>query len=256
MYGNKTSTDEKIIFTSETETKQYLEDLFSNLNEVQEFNIYLHQINGFRDNMTNLFGKDIMLSKLNNLIKTGLNLSYYSSLSGTSILQGSTKNIDVDSVLNYDYYNEKDKVVCVIAIPKYMKIDNELVEYSSYKNVEARCISEELREKYLQKIGHVPDLRHRKGSLFDAVKQFDNLPKEYMLGVLMTNSGKNEYEFVKLNSHYAFLSQEKQDAHDKHVATKIKKLYKKYNTTDTEEIIVKEYMNLEKYYEQEDMMEI
>ena len=256
MYGNKTKTSEKIVFTSDMEIKQYLEDLFSNLNESQEYNIFLHQVNGYYDNMLKLHGKEIMLVKMNNLMQTSLNLSNYSSLSGTSMLKGSTKDINIDSILNYNYYNDDYKVICIIAIPKYINIDNEMVEFSSYKGIDAWEISEELSNKYKKEIGYIPSVNHRKCSMFDAVKQLDDLPKEYMLGVLIINNKENEYKFFKSSTHFGFLSQEEQENHNKDIATKIKNLFKKYNTKDIEEKIVKEYLKLEKYYEGLDIMDI
>lgn len=249
---------EYISVTSKFEAKAYLEDIFSDIGEHQEYNIYLHQIHGYYDHLSKLSGRKVMKKKVSEIIKTGLNTGKYASLSGTSILCGSTNNVNVDKVFNYNYYNEKDyRAICVLAIPKFIKVEDEDVEFSSYHGKDAWEMSCELKNHYRSKIGHIPDLHHRKCSLLDVLKEQAKFPfNNYLLGVLIAKEDKSIYKFIKTDFHLSCLCQEEQQYHDNLIENMIKDLYKKHNTQSVKDIIVNEYIEMEEKYFHFDNLDI
>jgi len=258
MWKRENKTNYKTsIFKSENEVKEFLTNLFHEVNNQQEYNIYLHQINDYYDDVRNLYGEKAIKSRISRILKSDFSISSYSALSGTAMLIGSTKNLDVNKLLNYEYYKNLDCVaVCVIAIPKDIKVNDEIIEYSSFEGKDSWHFPEELTKEYLKHRLTKPELHHYKCCMFDAIKRYKELPQCYMLGVLQTEKVKNKYSFIRSYDHLSRCDEEKVKKHDKLIENYIVDLYDKYNTKDLKKIIVSSYIDAQNYYDQVNDFEV
>lgn len=237
-------------FDNIDDARKYVRKLFSFLNNQQEYNIFIHQINDYADNMEKVYGAERIKSKLQKIVAGGLKISDYGTLSGTAKLVCSTSNIDLDAVLGYDYYTGLDcKALCVIAIPKWTKVQGKYVEYSTFNGEDAWSFPKELTQEYESKGERKPELHHYKSSLFDAIKKYNELPNCYLLGVLKLEQKANDFAFYNPKTHLAFMSEDNQLKHDKLVENHVVGLYEKYQTTDVKKLIVAAYKETQAYYE-------
>ena len=232
---------ERVRFENEKSLEMYLSVLMSKLDKDDEYNIFLHQINecgykGFKIS-------DVVECKIQSIINNKLKISHYSSLSGTTRLIGTSKDIDIENLLDYNYYNFHDRVaVCVIAIPKFISFHGEQLEFSSYNGKTNHDLDDELVLAYkAENSNSLPDAHHRKCSLFDAIKTYHELPKCYMAGVMSINRGTDSYEFINPNSHLVYKSEEQIKTHKQQMAEEVDKLFEKYQTSTPATAIVRAY---------------
>lgn len=257
MWKNNQSKCITNTFNNKDEVKLFFTDLFANINSEQEYNIYVHQINGYYCNTSKKHGTSLIKQKVSAIIRNGFSISKYSTISGTSMLIGSTNDLNVDNILNYEYYKNEDCVaLCIIAIPKYININGTKIEYSSFQGKDAWHFPEDLTAEYKKMTKFKPELHHYKCSLFDSIKQYNELPNCYMLGILQLETSQNKYSFIKSINHLSNLKKEEKNQHDSHVENLIKNLYDKYNTSENKEIIVNSYMENQIYYDEVEVFEI
>lgn len=250
MWQNSSTNVETKTFTNKEEVKNFLMYLFAKINTNQEYNIYLHQINDYYDDVNNLNGASVVKHRVESIVKNGFSISKYSALSGTAKLVGDTNTLNIDNVLDYEYYKKLDCVAtCVIAIPKYIEIDGVKVEYSSYQGKDSWNFPEQLTREYEKVSRYKPELHHYKCCLFDAIKQHNDLPMCYMLGVLQMENNKNKYSFIQTTAHLSSLGQQEVKEHNEYVRGLVRRLYEKYKTKENEKIIVKSYLEIQPYYE-------
>lgn len=244
-----------IKFDNKNEMAKYFKNLFEEMNKAEEFNIYVHQVNDFHENDTRHLKKRTLIKhRVAAILKTGLKLHEYSTLTGTTQLVGNTSNICLKNLFDYNYYKCANyKALCIYAIPKYIEIDGQQVEFSSYKGLTAYDFPEELKEVY-QKYSGVPVRHHFKCSLFDAIKEYDDMPIFYNLGVLQFENGV--ITFVKTSPHLYEMDEESRNLHDETMAKKAKNLFEKYETNSLEEVIVKSYLEEESWRDEQNMMDI
>lgn len=251
-YENQTKS-----FNSREKLKIYLEKLLQSINQDREYNVFLHQINDYNDGINNLYGSDAVKCKIFGILDRGFYISRYSALAGTAKIIGSTRDIDVEDILNYNYYGGLDcRAICVVAIPKYVEVDNKLIEYSSFNGQDSWSFPEELTNEYKKTLNYSPELHYFKSCLFDAIKSYKELPKCYMLGVLHMEEKDSKYSFIEEESHLTNLPKDLAEKHLIKVEDKIKNLYKKYQTTDTKKLIVQSYIADQKYYDDLDVLDI
>lgn len=246
---------ERIKFDDKNALGVYLLNLIEKLNQDDEYNIFLHQINecGYKGFNIN----NVLEVKINSIFANRLRISHYSSLSGTTKLMGTSKNFNVDKILDYNYYNFKDKIaVCVIAIPKYIIFHGEKLEFSSYKGKTNHDIDDELAELYKSEFQHLPDAHHRKCSLFDAVKTYHELPRCYMLGVVNIKLSENLVEFINPNSHLIYHTNEEALAHKHQLAIEVDKLFDKYSCSTPASAIVRAYKDEDELRYQESLFDL
>lgn len=224
-------------FDNIDELKQYLSYYFNKVDKLCECNVFLHHYNDrgrdFGENMDSVINRKILST-----LKRGLRISRYSSLSGRANLVGTTSNVDMDSVVNYRYYYDlSHNAICVILIPKYIQVAGESVEFSSYNNQTAHQRPRALMDEY-QKFNCTPDVHHCKCSLFDAIKGFDELPKEYILGIIQLD---DKIKFIPNNTHFCNQTQQYITNHNNLISQRIEQLYQKFNTKKLEQIIALSY---------------
>jgi len=250
MWQNSGTNVETKTFDNKEEIKNFLMSLFSKIHASQEYNIYLHQINDYYDDVQNLNGASVVKHRAESIIRNGFSISRYSALSGTAKLVGDTQGLNINNVLDYEYYKKLDCVAtCVIAIPKYIDIDGDKVEYSSYQGKDSWHFPEQLTKEYEKVSKYKPELHHYKCCLFDAIKQHNDLPMCYMLGVLQIENDKNKYSFIQAASHLSNLGPAEVKEHNDYVGGLVRRLYEKYKTKENEKIIVNSYLEIQPYYE-------
>jgi len=246
----KSNKCDKYNFANLEELESFLQDLFYSLNRQQEYNIFIHQINDYYDNLNNLYGTDMIKYKMKRIINDGFKIGDYSTLSGTSKLIGSTENLDIKDVVSYDYYRRTEcKALCIVAIPKKVKVQGATLEYSSYNGVDSWSFPEELTQEYENQGVKKPELHHYKCSLFDAIKKYNDLPNCYLLGLVRIEPRNSKFRYYNPKTHLAFKSEEEQKYHDELVENHIIELYNKYNTTDIKSLIVHAYKDFQDYYD-------
>ena len=245
------------IFNSREELKNYLENLLRGVGSKQEYNIYLHQINDYYDDVNNLYGADAVKSKVFGILDKGFYISRYSALSGTAKMAGSTEFITGDDILDYEYYTKLNyKAICVVAIPKYISVDGEMVEYSSYNGQDSWSFPEDLTNEYIKIVKSAPELHYFKCCLFDAIKSYNDLPSCYMLGMVTIDKNNEQYAFIETGKHLYRLPEYLVLKHNNSVENKIKNLYEKYNTRDRKTVIVEAFKEDQVYYDSLDTFDI
>lgn len=232
-----------IKFKSRKEAEQHLVDIMNDLNKKGEFNIFVHQINNFRDFWNT--GGDIIQKKIDGIMRYGLKLGDYASLLGTTNLACVSSSLDADSILNYDYHRESSFPTCVIAIPKFIDVDGEKVEYSTYKS-NSMDAQKQIKNVFNDKKIWI-DRHHLKVSIFDAIKGYRDLPKHYIVGILKKVDGG--YDFIENTEHLRFANSEQFQNYQNVVAEKIKDAYHEYNSKDPIDLIVKSYQKEQKWRE-------
>ena len=251
MWKHNKKVPTATLFSSKEETRKFLQDLFAYVDEFAECNIYVHQINDYRDDFFNVHGVNAIKKRVSGILKHGLNINKYSTLSGTSTLLGTTATLDAEKVFAYDYYKGLScKALCIIAIPKYVYVDGKKIEYSSYKGQAAWDFPEDLTKEYVKELKSRPEFHHYKCSLFDAIKNYRELPGAYLLGIVQLEEEIGRFSFVSPNTHLSMLEEDEVEDHYAKIENEIKALYDKYGTTKTETIIVKAYKELEQYYQE------
>lgn len=242
-------------FDNKEELENYFQKLFQDINQLGVFNIYVHQVNDFHECDTRHLSKRTLIKRrVAAIIKNGLLLDAYSTLTGTTQLVCNTQNIKLDKLFEYNYYNcATYKALCIYALPKFISIDGKMVEFSSYKGLTSYDFPKELMEEYKRQTS-VPVRHHLKCSLFDAIKGYGSMPKHYSLGVLQFEDEK--VSFIKTSPHLYEMDEAMQQLHNRTMERKVKNLYEKFGTDKTEEVIVKAYMEEEKWRDEQALMEI
>lgn len=231
---------EKKHFDTREDIKKYLVEILRELNKRGEFNIFVHQINNFRDFWVS--DGDIQ-QKIDGIFRNGLRIGDYSSLFGTTNLACVSSSLDADLILDYDYHHEQTFPTCVIAIPKYIFVDGEKVEYSTYKS-NSKGVREEIRQAFEQKNINV-DGHHLKRSIFDAIKGYRNLPHHYVVGIVRKE--EKGYSFVENLGQLKNANDEQYQNYQNVIAEKIKQAYQEYNSKNPIDLIVKSYQKEQKW---------
>lgn len=228
-----------IKFETIEEYKKYLKCLIKMLGEEREYNFFVHQINNYYD-YRYLNYKHPEKVKVSQIIKNGLDLDKYSAVCGTTRMLGSTENINVDNIINYEYYdNMQNRFVCLFALPKYIEVYvGKDVEFSSYNDY-CGYKNKDLIQAYL-KHNIRPDSHHFKSSLFDVIKDF-SMPKCFLLGVQWLQNDKDDCLFLMHERHISFLEEEKKDMIYDDIREKILQQYQIYGTENTEELIIESF---------------
>lgn len=220
-------------FQNENALANELSLLLDELNKKGEFNIFLHQINegGYRS-LGILNG---IPQKIESILKNGFSISKYSTICGTARLIGSSKDVQIDEILDYNYYNtDANKSISVIAIPRFIEVDGQQVEFSSFNEKSNHDIDKTLKDIYFQETRYLPDAHHRKCSLFDAVKRYNELPKCYMLSVVNFNYITDCFEIINPLTHLIFKNEDEINNHKNGMSVCVKNLLEKHNVKANE----------------------
>lgn len=230
-------------FENREELNKFLVNQLQQLNQKGEFIIFVHQINGYRSYWES--EGDIIKQKVDGILKYGLRLSDYSSILGTTNIACSSSDLDPNPIVEYDYHHQSSFPTCVIAIPRYIEVDGKQVEFSTYK-YGSENVRGEIRN-YFNNNGIAIDGHHLKSSLFDVIKEYNQLPIHYVLGVLVKR--EQGFVFIENSEHLKNTNADQFQAYQTSVASKIKKAYSEYGTEDMHQLIFKSYQKEQKWRE-------
>lgn len=218
--------EDKIFFKNREEAEKFLVGLLRDLNKKDEFNIYVHQI--WRHSTWWDRGEGVVERRVEGIMSSGLDGGDYCSIFGTTKFACSSKDLDANPILNYDYHHDSTLPTCIISIPKYVEIDGKKVEYSSYKSNTDEALKE-VQDAYRER-WHVVDGHHQKSNLFDVVKGMQNIPKYYTLGIIQKDG--EGYSFINSPENLRFATQEEYKNYQQKVAGIVKSAYERYSTQD------------------------
>ncbi len=235
----------KLNFKNREELRKYLFEQMKELNKKGEFNIFVHQINNYKNFFDH--GEDILQRKIDGIFDGGLRLGQYSSIFGTTNLVSCSSDLDVDSILDYNYYRNSNFPTLVMAIPKYIDVDGKKVEFSSYKN-NVEGAREEIKNEFRAN-GIVESNHNIKSCLFDVLKGYNNLPQYYILGVVAKD--KDGYVFVENKNHLKNFSSNDYQNYLDCVSNKIKQKYAEFGTDDPIALMIKSFRNEQKWRDEQ-----
>lgn len=245
-------------FNTFEDLEVYLAKQINNLNLDQEYSILAHQVNTSYDIFNNrkFCVPEILHTKLNSIFEYGFSISEYSTIYGTARLIGSSEENVVNKLLNYNYYiNIDHRLICIIAIPKHIKVNGQNIEYSTYKNLSAINNIPELVAEY-KKYSVLPEFHHFKCCLFDAIKGYRSLPKCYMLGAIEIDKENQTYVYYTSGTHLSTQSEQVKSLHQESIEKAINNLYAKNQTTSLKTIIVKSYLNEHAWREAQNELDV
>lgn len=230
---------------------EYISNQLAMINNQKPCNIFIHQIRDYSRSEYQNTGAKIILSKAESILKQGFVVSQYSSINGTMKYIGDTEKIDVHSILNYSYYKDSEITAKVLfAFPKIVTVENEELEFCSYKGKTDTLEMHDLIKLYKEKEGSKPANHHLKFCVLDAIKGAENLPSYYILGILLKYHNQNTYQFINPYTHLVYNNDNKNfKTHNDYVEDKMKKLYQTKGR-NLENIFIEEYKKDEDYYYQ------
>lgn len=160
-----------IQFENINDYEDFLTEKLSQIAEDREYNIFMHCVTGHTSyfvERNKSIDEDIKM-KVAGIMKRGLNLDgaqdygNYGSINGTAKFFGNSLDVDASDIVNYDYFSRTSRVnSIIIAIPKFIDVYGEQVEFSSYNG----------------SMKHAS--QHVKDCLFDLIKGC-YLPTEFIL---------------------------------------------------------------------------
>ena len=235
---------------------EFLNNLIAKANENQEFSIFLHQVGDFGYNLDfKLHHEDLWRNRVVSILNNGLSVDSYASICGTVKFIGSSKNVDVNKILNYHFDADVSRnAVCIFLIPKYINVNGALVEFSSYNGQSADQRPKDLEQRYRQ-IDFMVEDRDFMCSLLDCIKK-DNLPKEFLLGIQIINNENNNVKFIDPQTHLIYKNLEEQHIFEQALVKGVKDLYKKFGTEQNLEIISKSYQAEKTWIQSRNELEI
>lgn len=247
---------ERLQFNNESKLKTYLACELSKLDNICPSNIFIHHIRDYSRGDYNLVGAKTVLSKLDSILKYGFIVSQYASIGGTMMGIGQSLNMNIDKIIDYEYYKDLELTAKIIfAFPKYVRVKDKDLEFTSYNGKTNVMEMNELIDLYRAKTGGKPCNHHLKFCVLDAIKDYAYLPKNYVLGVLLKYRNKEGYEFLNPHTHLMYGGKDAFDNHQREVEDKVVGLYDKHGE-NLDKVIISQYQSDMEYFDQLSNMEI
>ncbi len=233
----------KINFNSVEEYSQFLTKLMATIASKGDYNILVHQVGSQR---TFLF--DNKQEKIEGIKKYGLKVYPYPTLAATTWFMGNAKTIDIKKILDYQFVeNDATNQTFIFALPKYIYVDGEKVEYSSLDgegvNLLNKNLTNRLVEAYKKRYEFLPMLPYTKLCLCD-VLDYMHIPNIFCLG--LQSVGDDEYSFELNTQHFCFTNNADKTKILHKLEIDTKAAYKKYGTTNLPDLIVEAFIDNEK----------
>lgn len=243
--------NKSLVFNTRQECEAFLTKLFGDVSNEDDYNIFLHQIYAVSYERED---RNLSLSdRISGIMKNGVSSFRYPSITETTRFAGVITKDDcvektrVKDLIDYCYYNTDDKYICILAIPKYVYVNGEKVEFSSFQDVAgfSAGVPQDLRDAYA-KVGKTDiSAKGVKYSLMDAIYS-DCADKHLVLGILHVKEKENHYGILLSNEHL-FNNQDEKQKYNHNSANKIQRLFEQYKTNDVAKVIAGEWEK-EKYY--------
>ena len=233
----------KINFNSVAEYSQFLAKLMATIASKGDFNILVHQVGSHR---TFLF--DNKQEKIEGIKKYSLKVYPYPSLAATTWFMGNAKTIDIQKILDYQFVeNDATNQTFIFALPKYIYVNNEKVEYSSIDGESANLLKSSLPNRlttaYKKKFEFLPMPPNTKYCLCD-VLDYMHIPNIFCLG--LQSVGDDEYSFELNTQHFCFTNDINKTKILQKLEIDTRSAYKKYGTTNLPDLIVEAFIDYEK----------
>lgn len=217
----------KILFSNREDFINFLRNYFSDISEVDELELFAHQVNDWRDF---IYGEDPM-EKTNGILKSGLSASKYGSTDGTLTRMGSILDGDViDKIIDYDYHGFKKLKgqncfpTVILAFPKKVKINGSDVDFTDSEYTTDHGDYDKKISQSLQNGG--AGVVSNAGSQFtpktwlDVIHCFRNYSAEDNLMAFYKDE-KQMYNLILPESHWIFQGREEYERHKASISKKI-----------------------------------
>lgn len=120
---------EEFTFDTKEELINYLHKMLKKLNKMDEFIVLAHQVNDYRDFMSD----GDPMKKLKSILHGGLSASSYGSIDGTTTRVGSTKNpLTAKQAVSYNYHRVPETIcypTVLITLPKFVMVNGKKTEF-------------------------------------------------------------------------------------------------------------------------------
>lgn len=199
---------DEILFETPNELKAYLQNYLKQINCMDEFELFAHQVNHYSGEFLHETNE---YDKMKMVLKSGLKASHYGSVDGTLRYVGeSTQPETVANVLNYDYHGYGQKGVnryptIVLAFPKDVNVNGEKVPYAiSDYSVNNDDWNTRICKMLKEKSNMYPsvDSQYTPKCWADIVKGFSSFkPTDTMFAVYLDKDGK--YHLLMPHTHWA-----------------------------------------------------
>ena len=237
-------------FEKKEELISHIKEQLSELKKLGEFNIYTHAICPHRKDDSGMYiphNLDAVEYKLNNILSSGFEIpSKYSALCATMRFLGNTNDEDLaEKIYDYTYDGLNNRTVCIFAFPKEINIQGKSVEFSSYDGESFTEKPAKLIEKYREAKIDARDPQTIKFCLLDTLIDKKRFFNNFLLGVEHIDEDNKKFEFLDPDKHYAKFDDAKHFLED--IEKLLIKKFERHNTTDKDELIIKEYIEAMKY---------
>ena len=243
---------EKTTFKSKADFERAINKYISKINKTDEFVLFAHQINNFRQSV----GERNPQIKLNSILTKGLNAYKYGSADGTLNYMGlSTESCTIDNILNYDYHKFgvgqiNNFPTIVLAFPRFIKYVGKQVEFAtSHYSTEKPGSHQKLVALLTKRISqyHTVDTQYTPKTWLDIMKGFADFAIKDTLFAFYQQA-ENEYVLLLPHTHWVEQSADKYAIH-KHNLAKMVESFKGnledaivYETKQNQ-LIVDSYLN-------------
>ena len=110
-------------FDSKEELINYLHKMLKKLNKMDEFMVLAHQVNSYR----NFMSDGSPMEKLKSILHGGLSASSYGYIDGTTTRVGSTKNpLTEKQTVSYNYHHEPETIcypTVLLTLPSFVMVN-------------------------------------------------------------------------------------------------------------------------------------
>lgn len=213
---------EKITFDTKEELINYLHKMLKNLNKMDEFMVLAHQVNDYRDFMSD----GDPMKKLKSILHGGLSASSYGSIDGTTTRVGSTKNpLTAKQAVSYNYHHVSEKAcypTVLLTLPKYVMVNGKKTEFceSTYLKTAKSGLNPLKALLESKNIFTIPDSQYSAKCWADIVKGFGNFNlKDTLCAFYRTEEGK--YTLVVPHTHWSDCNPEEYQEHKNTLSKKI-----------------------------------
>ncbi len=213
---------EKITFDTKEELINYLHKMLKKLNKMDEFMVLAHQVNDYRDFMSD----GDPMKKLKSILNNGLSASSYGSIDGTTTRVGSTKNpLTAKQAVSYNYHSAPETIcypTVLLTLPKFVMVNGKKTKFceSAYLKTEKSGLTQLRALLESKNVFTSPDSQYTAKCWADVIKGFGNFnKKDTLYAFYRTNEGK--YTLVIPHTHWSDCTPEEYQEHKNTLSKKI-----------------------------------
>lgn len=229
---------DELTFKNKYELVDYLQGYIDDINCVDEFSVFAHQVNDYRDDL----GEGNPHSKMELILQNGLSASKYGSIYGTLNFMGSSKDANtVERATDYNYHYSDQKAcffpTVLLAFPRFVLVDGKKVEYATSKYTSKEPHAHDMLVKLIKErdpYDFPPLLQHTPKCWADVLKGFNKFSTLDTLCAFYKDAS-GEYHLIFPHTHWAEQELGLYIKHKQKLATRIAE----YNT-DLDDAIITE----------------